>query len=390
MNTCEQGVCLAHRQTLTKNPSARKPGLTQGGTLPDRAATTDSADEIGDLLDVSTVYQLSPAGACEEDPLFDQSRGTVFSTHGRAIPVASLTPLSVRSNEGTRTGEIEYAALIVGNCTIVALVMLAAVGCGSNEGSPATAGTGGETTAGAASQGSSGARASNANGGTPSGGLSNGSAGVAGSGGAGRGPGGGGGSAGGTAGNAGGQAGRGHGGGGGSGGGGTGAGGTSGHAGAAGSGGLPACVGNDDASAPFVDFAHSADPTPVAMGGAIASGTYFLTHLTYYRGTPVKADCLLEPMHEVLRVSSTSDTEGSMLSTVQHRFSDGTGQFGNVQSFSYKAQGGSLLIDYTCWEPDEYSQRYSATNNQILFVTGPFDSGCDDGVTLVSTYDKQP
>ena len=47
-------------------------------------------------------------------------------------------------------------------------------------------------------------------------------------------------------------------------------------------------------------------------------------------------------------------------------------------------------MDYTCWEPHEYSQAYSATSNQILFLRGPFDSPCDNGVTLVLKYDKQP
>jgi hypothetical protein len=153
---------------------------------------------------------------------------------------------------------------------------------------------------------------------------------------------------------------------------------------------LPACVGDDDASAPFIDFLHSADATPLPMGGVLASGKYFLTALTYYGGTPVKTDCIFEPTHEVLRVTASSTTAGSMLSTELHRFSDGTGEFSNVQSYSYAVQGTALLLDYTCWEPDEYSQPYTATSTRIQQIRGPFDSGCDDGVTLVLTYDKQP
>ena len=252
---------------------------------------------------------------------------------------------------------------MVGNRTIFAVVLLAAVGCGSSEGS-LDGGGGGSTQGNAAGQGGSGGLAGRApSGGTSSGGAASGGA-----------------SSGGA------SAGGGH-----SGRGGTAGSGVGGNAGgSAGSGGLPACVGNDDPSAPFVDFVRNADPAPPALGGPIASGIYFLTGLTYYGGVQVKSDCLLEPTHEVLRVTASSETEGDMLSTEQHQFADGSGQFGNVQSFSYKAQGTSLLIDYTCWEPDEYSQPYSATSSQLRFIRGPFDSPCDTGVTLVLTYAKQP
>lgn len=268
---------------------------------------------------------------------------------------------------------IQYDVPMVGNRTILGFGMLALFGCGSSEGSRGAGGSGGAAQGSSAGQGGSGGFAGGSsngglsNGGVSSGGLSNGgvsNGGVSN----------GGGSA------SGGLSGR---------GGGAGAS-VGGNAGSGGGGGLPACVGNDDPSAPFVDFVRTAAPAPTPAGGAIASGTYFLTGMTYYGGTQVKTDCILEPMHEVLRVTATTGTAGEMLSTERHQFADGSGQFGNAQSFSYETQGTSLLIDYTCWEPDEYSQPYSATSSQLLFIRGPFDGSCDTGVTLVLTYDKQP
>jgi hypothetical protein len=260
---------------------------------------------------------------------------------------------------------------MVGNRTILALSMLAAVGCGSSGGSTAAGGSGGSAQGGTAGQGGAGG---SANSGAPSGGASSGGA------------------SGGSAGSGGGAGSGGSGGLGGGGHGGTGGGGAAGNAsgGASGFGGLPACVGDDDASAPFVDFVRTADPAPAAMGGQITSGTYFLTALTYHGGTQVISDCALSQTHEVLRVTVNTGVYGSMLSTQRSHFADGTGQLGNAQAFAYQAQGTSLLIDYTCWEPDEYSQPYTATSNQILFIRGPFDTACDKGVTLVFTYDKQP
>ena len=255
---------------------------------------------------------------------------------------------------GNRTiGETLFAGLL-------ALVGLAAVGCGSS-GSPAAGGSGGSAQGGIAGQGSP---SSNANAGAPSAGASSGSTGIGGSGGLAEGGHGGTGGGGGSAGNA--------------------------SGGGAGSGGLPACVGNDDTSAPFVDFARTADPAPAAMGGPITSGTYFLTGLTYHGGMQVTGECALSQTHEVLRVTATTSKDGTMLSTERDQFADGSGKFGNAQAFAYQAQGTSLLIDYTCWEPDEYSQPYTATTNQLLFMRGPFDGPCDKGVTLVLTYDKQP
>jgi hypothetical protein len=69
---------------------------------------------------------------------------------------------------------------------------------------------------------------------------------------------------------------------------------------------------------------------------------------------------------------------------------DGTGRNQYPSESGYKINGATLVCSRTCSSPSDFSERYTASNQQILFIRGPFDGSCDKGVTLVLTYDKQP
>jgi hypothetical protein len=160
--------------------------------------------------------------------------------------------------------------------------------------------------------------------------------------------------------------------------------------GASGAGGLPACVAMNDDRAPFLDYQRTSAAAAPAMGGPISGGTYFLTNVTYHGGTQVPTPCTLSQIHEVLRFNATSDTTGTMSSTLVFQYSDGSGRSQHVIETSYTATGTTLTGRYTCWQPYDYSETYTATANQILFIRGPLDTSCDNQVVLVLTYDKQP
>ena len=270
---------------------------------------------------------------------------------------------------------------MVGSRTVCVWVVLAAIGCGSDKDSETGAGAGGTAHGGAANPAASGGSAgANASGGPHSGGSggsTNPGAGSAGkanvSGGAGNG---GSSSAGGAA----------SGGKGGSGAGGKGGGGAGGTGGA----GLPACVSKDDPNAPFNAFQRTSTPAPAATGGPIAAGTYFLTSLTYHGGTQYKDPCLMSQVREILRFTASSEHEGTMHSMTVNMFEDGSGRDEHPMETSYKLEGTTLSGHYICWEPYPYAETYSATSTQVRFIRGPFDSGCDTGVTLELIYDKQP
>jgi len=164
-----------------------------------------------------------------------------------------------------------------------------------------------------------------------------------------------------------------------------------GNAGAAGSLNPPKCELKDDDSAPFVEFERTAEPAPEATGGPISSGTYFLTKLTYHGGMHVEGTtCLPSLMREVLRFNATSDTAGTMHSTIRFMYADGSGDSTTSTQLTYEAQGPSLTGEYTCSVTGNYRSSYVTNGNQLLTMTGPFDPPCDKGVVLVFTYEKQP
>ena len=164
-----------------------------------------------------------------------------------------------------------------------------------------------------------------------------------------------------------------------------------GNAGASGSGQPPACVLKDDASAPFVQFERTGDPAPVATGGPIANGTYFLTKLTYHGGMHVDGStCFPLMVREVLRFTATSETEGTRHSTLHFMYEDGSGDSTTATEATYDAQASTLTGEYTCSVTGDYRIPYTATSNQFLTITGTFDPPCDKGVVLVSVYEKQP
>jgi hypothetical protein len=147
----------------------------------------------------------------------------------------------------------------------------------------------------------------------------------------------------------------------------------------------------DDDSAPFAEFERTSDAAPVASGGPIANGTYFLTKLTYHGGMHVDGStCFPLMVREVLRFAATSDTEGTLHSTLRFMYEDGSGDSTTATEVTYKAQGSALAEHETCSVTGDYSVPYTATSDQFLTITGTFDPPCDKGVILVSTYDKQP
>ena len=167
-------------------------------------------------------------------------------------------------------------------------------------------------------------------------------------------------------------------------------GGATGKGGVSGTGGRPECVLKDDTTAPFVDYQRASEPAPAPMGGVIAGGTYFLTDLTYHGGTQIPTECAMSQVHEVLRFMASSETEGTMHSSLVMKFSDGSGRNQYPSESTYRIDGSFLRCSRTCSSPSDFSERFTATGQQILFIRGPFDGSCDKGVTLVLTYDKQP
>jgi hypothetical protein len=167
-------------------------------------------------------------------------------------------------------------------------------------------------------------------------------------------------------------------------------GGASGKGGVPGTGGRPDCVLKDDPTAPFVDYQRTSEPAPAAVGGVITGGTYFLTDLTYHGGTQVPTECAMNQVHEVRRFTATSDTEGIMHSSMLTKFSDGSGRNQYPSESTYRVDGSLLRCSHTCSSPSDFTEKFTATSQRILFIRGPFDGSCDKGVTLVLTYDKQP
>jgi hypothetical protein len=90
--------------------------------------------------------------------------------------------------------------------------------------------------------------------------------------------------------------------------------------------GPAACIAKDDPSAPFVAYQRIPEPETAATGGPIAAGTYFLTALAYHGGKQVATPCTMSQVHEVLRFTTTSDTEGLMHSTLVFMYADGSGR----------------------------------------------------------------
>jgi len=162
----------------------------------------------------------------------------------------------------------------------------------------------------------------------------------------------------------------------------SGSGGATGKGGMSGTGGPPECVLKDDNAAPFVDYERTSEPAPTPMGGVITGGTYFLTDLTYHGGTQVLTECAMSQVHEVLRFTANSDTEGTMHSSLVMRFSDGSGRNQYPDEATYRIDGSLLRCSRTCSSPSDFSERYTATSQQVLFIRGPFDASCDKGVTL--------
>jgi hypothetical protein len=271
--------------------------------------------------------------------------------------------------------KLVYNVAMAVDRTALALTMLLIVGCGSSKVSPMQAGTGGAAKSGTSGpSGTGGVTGNNSTGGAVGTGGDAGALGTD----AGTAPSNGGVIDGGNAigiGSAGGS---------------SGSGGTTYTGGVSGTGGAPACVAKDDPNAPFVSFQRAADPAPVATGGPIAGGTYFLTALTYHGGKQVQTPCELSQVHEVLRFSTTSDTEGIMNSTLVTMYSDGTGRTVYPSEIAYQSKGTLLSGRWTCSGQYDYGQIYSATSTRVLFIRGPADTDCDTGVTLVETYDKQP
>jgi hypothetical protein len=160
--------------------------------------------------------------------------------------------------------------------------------------------------------------------------------------------------------------------------------------GGGGAGGLPACVVMDDESAPFISYEYTEDAAPAAMGGDIAAGTYFLTKLTYHGGTPIKRPCLLSQVREVLRFSATSATTGTLHETTVFQYEDGSGTSRHPSETVYEVAENSLKQRLICSSGEQWAQAFSATSDQFRFIRGPFSSTCDEGVTLVLTYQRQP
>lgn len=161
---------------------------------------------------------------------------------------------------------------------------------------------------------------------------------------------------------------------------------TGGSAGRGGAGGRPACVAQDLSATPVVMNVHSDDPTPTPMGGAISSGWYRHTALTYYGGTPTGVACSSQFLG-VLEVTALSITEGTIRETWAIAFGT-TPVVTYPDTWTYQTNGNMLTGTSTCGFEDAHSEMYTATANQ-LFLFRSNDTTCWNDVTIVLTYTKQ-
>jgi hypothetical protein len=146
----------------------------------------------------------------------------------------------------------------------------------------------------------------------------------------------------------------------------------------------------DDASAPFVPYMRTPDPAPAATGGPIAGGTYFLTALTYHGGMMVATPCTTSLVREILRFTAASATQGTLHDSLIFGYSDGSVSSRHPTEATYRTDGTTLMGTSICGSPGTSRETYSATDTQLRFIRGPFDTACDKGVTLELTFEKQP
>ena len=135
---------------------------------------------------------------------------------------------------------------------------------------------------------------------------------------------------------------------------------------------------------PEIIGVHSDEPAPTPMGGAIASGTYHLTSMTYHLGSSFTCGTLR--FRGINEVVAASDTAGTMREVL---FSGGTDLRGD---YTYQTNGTSFSGPRTCGTPATRTETYTATPNQLLdFRTAPdpFPNGCWPGATLVIIFTKQ-
>jgi hypothetical protein len=137
---------------------------------------------------------------------------------------------------------------------------------------------------------------------------------------------------------------------GGNGAGGSSAGGAGGLAGGAGAGGAPGVdagppcnsVVNGASFVTAVDAPDGGTSPPAAVGGTLASGTYFLTSTTFY---PTTTCAPLNPTASTLVVTPSSPTAG----VFEIAFRTATSAF--TESLSYATSGTSLTLTLTCINP---------------------------------------